>query len=1310
MDLYMSTFDKFNVKFEKQITIRNELVPIGETLENLIHNNVLATDEKRAENYQKAKVIIDNYHREFIDKALSYSSISWNKLAELLNKKSDGTEDLEKEQESLREKIVQLFKGCKEIKFKELFGKELIVKILPEHIKDNKEDLEVIKSFNKFTTYFSGFNDNRANIYTEKAQSTAIAYRIVHENFPKFLTAVNIYNVWKKECPNTLQDAQRALLDNKLLENETLDQVFNINYFNKLLSQQGIDKFNSIVGGVSAKVGDTKIQGLNEFINLATQKDTKLQDTLKKKKCAKLPLLFKQILSDRDNKVFLEVLNSDEEAIGLVKDFLTKEILGSNAFNNILKLFSDLDSFDLSHIYIQGKYINSLSKDLFGGSEWGLIKDAIERENSENKEFLKLIKKANNDVDKVISKRFYSIAQLNVACQKIDCNIDLTSKIKDSLSKLAKDLVIANDGNWPSKLKNATDKQRIKRPLDSFMALYKFIQVFSSAIVDKDLNFYIPFEDALEKFGPITALYNKVRNYATKKPYSLEKIKLNYDNPQLASGWSESKEQDYFTTIFIKDGKYYLGILNKKQKLDFSQGVTNSAEHAYKKLRYNLFKDISKMLPKCTTATKGAKAHFESSDDDYILKKDYKEPLVISKEIFDLANVKEGEIKKFQKAYREVNATEYRKALTTWIRFAIDFLQKYESTSIYDISKLKAPEQYDELTEFYADVDSITYKIDFCYVNEDFINNAIKKGSLYLFQINNKDFAKGATGTKNLHTMYFEAVFNDENLKKGVVKLNGGAELFYRKKSLLLEDTTTHNKGSVLVNKVIDHKDGTTEQIPEDIYAGIYCLLNKKEVPADISAKVEQFYQEHKDEIETKTATHDIIKDRRFTLDKFFFHCPISINFKAPSKSIGFNEKVLDFLKNNPDINIIGIDRGERNLLYVTVINQKGEIIDSVSFNEISKERHDNKTVKVNYHDKLELREKMRTEQKRSWDTVSKIATLKEGYLSSVIHELAKLMIKHNAIIVLENLNAGFKRIRNGIAERAVYQKFEKMLIDKLNYLVFKNNQITEPGGLINGYQLTNKLTTFAEIGQQTGFLFYVPAAYTSKIDPTTGFANVLNLNKAKNSKERKLFFSSFESIKYLPKEDLFKFTLDFSKSSLRCQAVLDKSKWDIYSYGKRIVRWKDKLGHFTEDKDYCPTLKLKNLFDEFQIQYQQGDELLDKLIKNESLNEKFWNRFFDIFKNILQMRNSVTGSTDPKDDYLISPVKNANGSFFDSRDNVNGLPKDADANGAYHIALKGLMILQKNNLAKNDKDRKSIKTISNQDWFKFAQKDRFAL
>lgn len=133
----------------------------------------------------------------------------------------------------------------------------------------------------------------------------------------------------------------------------------------------------------------------------------------------------------------------------------------------------------------------------------------------------------------------------------------------------------------------------------------------------------------------------------------------------------------------------------------------------------------------------------------------------------------------------------------------------------------------------------------------------------------------------------------------------------------------------------------------------------------------------------------------------------------------------MSFLRGNKDINIIGLDRGERNLIYATVINQNGDILECKSFNTVS-HTSSNVNYDVDYHEKLELKELEREAARRSWNTVSKIASLKEGYLSSVIHELAKLMIKHNAIIVLENLNMGFKRVRGGIAERSVYQKFEK--------------------------------------------------------------------------------------------------------------------------------------------------------------------------------------------------------------------------------------------------------------------------------------------
>ena len=90
-------------------------------------------------------------------------------------------------------------------------------------------------------------------------------------------------------------------------------------------------------------------------------------------------------------------------------------------------------------------------------------------------------------------------------------------------------------------------------------------------------------------------------------------------------------------------------------------------------------------------------------------------------------------------------------------------------------------------------------------------------------------------------------------------------------------------------------------------------------------------------------------------------------------------------------------------------------------------------------------------------------------------------------------------------------------------------------------------------------------------------------------------------------------------------------------------------------------------------------------------------------FQRIVQLRNSSrTLTTDGKEaDYIISPVADSSGSYFDSRTADSALPQDADANGAYHIALKGLMYLNINNAAKDNKPKLYVK---NEDWFKFTQ------
>jgi len=90
-------------------------------------------------------------------------------------------------------------------------------------------------------------------------------------------------------------------------------------------------------------------------------------------------------------------------------------------------------------------------------------------------------------------------------------------------------------------------------------------------------------------------------------------------------------------------------------------------------------------------------------------------------------------------------------------------------------------------------------------------------------------------------------------------------------------------------------------------------------------------------------------------------------------------------------------------------------------------------------------------------------------------------------------------------------------------------------------------------------------------------------------------------------------------------------------------------------------------------------------------------------------MRNSITNS---EVDYLISPVMNNKGSFYDSRKADARLPKDADANGAYHIAKKGLQwvrqiqkfdIRDKKDATKYDwRNLKLEKT--NKGWLNFVQ------
>ena len=87
------------------------------------------------------------------------------------------------------------------------------------------------------------------------------------------------------------------------------------------------------------------------------------------------------------------------------------------------------------------------------------------------------------------------------------------------------------------------------------------------------------------------------------------------------------------------------------------------------------------------------------------------------------------------------------------------------------------------------------------------------------------------------------------------------------------------------------------------------------------------------------------------------------------------------------------------------------------------------------------------------------------------------------------------------------------------------------------------------------------------------------------------------------------------------------------------------------------------------------------------------------------ELKPHPDAKTADEKDFILSPVADGSGRFFDSRKATDNEPKNADANGAYHIALKGLMSLKN---IKSDKKKLLIQPIKNKDWFEFTQRGPF--
>lgn len=1249
-------------------TIGVELKPVGKTQELIEARKLIEQDDQRAEDYKIVKDIIDRYHKDFIDKCLNCVKIEKDDLEKYVSLAENSNReavDFDNIKTKMRNQITESFK--KNPLFVGLFKKELITNYLPNFV--SEEERVVVNKFSKFTTYFDAFYDNRKNLYSGDAKSGTIAYRLIHENLPMFLDNIASFNKISETGVNEYFSSIEAEFTDTL-NGKHLADLFQIDYFNNTLTQKKIDNYNYIVGAV------------NKAVNLYKQQHKNVRIPLLKK-------IHKMILSDRVTPSWLpERFESDEEMLTAIKAAYEslKEVLVGDDDDSLRNLLLNIDNFDLEHIYIaKDSGLTSISQQIFGYYDTYTlaIKDQLQRKNPATKKQREKPNLYDERIDKLYKKEdSFSIAYLNrLVDTKEHITINEYYRLLGSYcregGKSNNDFFKQIDGAYSaiSYLFSAehgeiaqsdSDTAVVQKLLEAYKGLQRFIKPLlgHGDEADKDNEFDAKLHKVWDELDIITPLYDKVRNWLSRKIYNPEKIKLCFENNgKLLSGWSDNQTKSDNGTQY---GGYIFRKKNEIGEYDFYLGVSSDAklfrhdatigyeDGMYERFDYYQLKSKT-LLGKSYVGNYGEDSNAVLSAFNNAVTKLHLEKKLVPK---DNENVP-----KYLKRLKQDYAGFYQILMNDDnVVDAYNSMKQHILATLASLSRV--PAAIELATQTDLDIDDFIDEImklpseSFGYfpVATAAIEEAKKreKKPLFLFKMSNKDLSyaekssKGlrkSRGTENLHTMYLKALLG---MTQNVFSIGSGMVFFRHQTKGLAETTARHKANEFIANK---NK-----------------LNDKKKSIFD----------------------YEIVKNKRFIKDKYLFHLSMNLNYSQPNK-FDINSKVREIIRNGGIKHIIGIDRGERNLIYLSLIDMEGNIVMQKSLN-ILKDDHNAKG--TDYKGLLTEREGENKEARRNWKMIANIKDLKRGYLSQVVHIISKMMVEYDAIVVLEDLNPGFIRGRQKI-ERNVYEQFERMLIDKLNFYVDKHKDANETGGLLHALQLTSEFKNFKKSDHQNGCLFYIPAWNTSKIDPTTGFVNLFD-TRYTNADKALEFFSKFDAIRYNEEKDWFEFEFDYDKFTQKAHGT--RTKWTLCTYGKRLRSFKNPTKQYNWDSEVVAlTDEFKRILGEADIDIHEN--LKDAIRNLEGKRRKYLEPLMQFMRLLLQLRNSKAGTDE---DYILSPVADENGVFYDSRSCGDQLPENADANGAYNIARKGLMLIRQ---IKEAKELGKVKyDISNKAWLNFAQ------
>ena len=678
------------------------------------------------------------------------------------------------------------------------------------------------------------------------------------------------------------------------------------------MTQKKIDNYNYIVGAV------------NKAVNLYKQQH----------KTVRVPLLkplYKMILSDRIAPSWLpECFKSDNDMLTAIKaayKSLRDVLVGDNA-DSLRNLLLNIDHYDLEHIYIANDSgLTSISQKIFGCYDTYTlaIKDQLQRDYPATKKQ----REAPDLYDERIDKLYKKVGSFSIAClnRLVDAKGHFTvNEYYKQLGAYCREEVKEKDdfferidgaycaishlffGEHGEIAQSDSDVELVQKLLEAYKGLQRFIKPLlgHGDEADKDNEFDAKLRKVWDELDIITPLYDKVRNWLSRKIYNPEKIKLCFENNgKLLSGWVDSRTKSdngtqYGGYIFRKKNEigeydFYLGI-SADTKLFRRDAAISYDDGMYERLDYYQLKsktllgnsyvgDYGLDSMNLLSAFKNAAVKFQFEKE--VVPKDKENvPKYLKRLKLDYAGF-------YQILMNDDKVVDAYKIMKQHILATLT-------------SSIRVPAAIELATQKELGIDELIDEImnlpskSFGYfpIVTAAIEEANKRENkpLFLFKMSNKDLSYAATaskglrkgrGTENLHTMYLKALLG---MTQSVFDIGSGM-VFFRHQTKGLAETTARHKANEFVankNKLNDKK--------KSIFG------------------------------------YEIVKNKRFTVDKYLFKLSMNLNYSQPNK-FDVNSEVREIISNGGIKHIIGIDRGERNLLYLSLIDLKGNIVMQKSLN-----------------------------------------------------------------------------------------------------------------------------------------------------------------------------------------------------------------------------------------------------------------------------------------------------------------------------------------------------------------------------------------